>query len=128
MTQLSIHGSTSRGIGIWFGPNDERNVSETSVGQVSNPRAELISLIGALEKVPSSEPLHIFSASEYCVIGVNFRLKEWFRTKFVDIANSDLWQRIHELLSLRSHPVVLEQVKSGHYGISMAKQLASLKK
>jgi ribonuclease HI len=119
IVKVSIH-ATSRALGIWFGPNDERNFSETTEENVSNPRAELISLIGALEKVPS-EPLHIFSDSEYCVIGVNFRLKEWSRTKFVDIANSDLWQRIHELLSLRNHPVVLEQVKSGHYGISKAK-------
>ncbi len=36
------------GFGIWFGDNDERNVSESFTGPQTNNRAELLAIIRAL--------------------------------------------------------------------------------
>ncbi len=128
-TDVYIDGSCQKGragVGVWFGNGDARNVSERLEGaQQTNQRAELTALIRALEMAPNV-PLHVRSDSEYCVLGVNFRLNWWATTGWQERANIDLWRRIHALLSRRAHSVVLEHVRahSGNPGNDAADRLA----
>ena len=103
------------GIGVWFGPEDPRNLSESLDGnKQTNQRAELTALIRCLEIAPKEEPLHIYSDSEYCVYGRMKKRK----------ANLDLWNRLD---ALWREDIVLEHVR-GHQGVfgnEMADQLAT---
>jgi ribonuclease HI len=116
------------GVGVWFGDGDQRNVSEPLVGVQTNQRAELTALIRALQAAPQDVPLHVFSDSEYVVLGVNFRLEDWAKNGFPSVKNTDLWQLLHNLLKARSDegPVSLEHIRghSGVYGNEMADALA----
>ena len=128
MTVVYIDGAckdNQAGIGVWFGDNGERNLSESLVGKQTNQRAELTALIRVLEVAPN-EPLHVLSDSEYCVSGVNYRRKEWARNNFANVQNPDLWQRILALLNSRQHPLALRHVvgHSGNRGNDMAHRLA----
>lgn len=129
MTVVYIDGACKRnqtaGIGVWFGNNDARNLSEALTGKKTNQRAELTSLIRVLEVAPN-EPLHVLSDSEYCVLGVNYRLKGWARNNFENVQNRDLWQQVSALLNSRQHPLALRHVArhSGNHGNDMAHRLA----
>lgn len=108
-------GLATAGVGVWFGENDPRNVSERLVGKQTNQRAEIVAVIRALEAAPL-EPLCVYTDSEYCVSGVNFRLQDWAAHNFHGVDNADLWERLHQMLRARTAPVFLKHVK-GHSGI-----------
>jgi ribonuclease HI len=108
-------GSARAGLGVWFGHDDKRNLSERVPGKQTNQRAELMAVIRALEQAPA-EPLHVLSDSEYCVLGINYRLTGWVKDKFDGVENPELWQRVQALLTARKHPVALEHIK-GHSGV-----------
>jgi len=56
------------GIGIYFGPNDPRNVSERLEGKVTNNIAEIKSILRTLELVPSDQNVGIYTDSTYSIL------------------------------------------------------------
>ena len=140
------------GIGVSYGKNDPRNISTSLQGKhQTNQRAELTAIILALEgivnkpgrfacvsvwnttkinKTPASaatrkkQVIIIKSDSEYCVKGLNKRLKKWkdngwLNSKNEPVANRDLWRQVDKLNSRIAHlngiVVKVEWVK-GHNG------------
>ncbi|KAL5116689.1 hypothetical protein ACEQ8H_005438 [Pleosporales sp. CAS-2024a] len=62
------------GVGVYFGPNDSRNVSEPLRGyKQTNQRAELVAIARALDHVPIDRSVRIFTDSDYAIKC----LKEW---------------------------------------------------
>ncbi|RPD65374.1 RnaseH-domain-containing protein [Lentinus tigrinus ALCF2SS1-7] len=69
-------GSTA-GIGVWWGIDDSRNVSERCPGDQTNNRAELIAIIRVLERAPTDRPLEIRSDSAYSINSMTIWLQGW---------------------------------------------------
>jgi ribonuclease HI len=118
------------GIGVWFGKDDERNVSERLKGPLqTNNRAELVALIRAIEihfqiYHPLSDkmlfnPLVLHTDSQYCKDGIekwigNWKKNGWVTANKKPVKNKDLWIRLDELR--QSKNIRFEWVK-GHAGI-----------
>ncbi|KAJ4402423.1 hypothetical protein N0V82_010783 [Gnomoniopsis sp. IMI 355080] len=63
------------GVGVFFGDGDARNISERLPGEVqTNQRAELTAILRALQTIPSTQGLLIWSDSMYAIKCVT----EWF--------------------------------------------------
>jgi len=116
-------GSTA-GIGVWWGPNDARNLSERCPGLQTNNRAELIAIIRALETTPiNSVPLVIKSDSEYAIKCYTDWLPTWRYNNFITsqgtpVKNVKLIMYMDALFSMRrrsGQEVRLEHVR-GHAG------------
>ncbi|KAH9992197.1 ribonuclease H-like domain-containing protein [Russula compacta] len=112
------------GIGVWWGPNDTRNLSERCPGRQTNNRAELIAIIRALEATPiASVPLVIKSDSKYAIKCYTEWLPGWRRNNFTTskgapVKNVELIKYMNALLALRERfeqQVKLEYVR-GHSG------------
>jgi len=91
------------GIGVYFGPNDPRNLSERLPGsKQTNQRAEITAAIRCLEQVQKSQKSHfkleVRTDSKYVVDGMTTWIKNWKRNKWNnEVVNKDLWQRIDQL-------------------------------
>lgn len=85
----------------------------------TNNRMELYAAIAALESLEGSQPVRIFSDSQYLVESLNqgwvqaWKAKGWRKTKKVRVLNTDLWQRLLGLIEKRQ--VAFEWVE-GHAG------------
>tara|TARA_B100000900_G_scaffold322308_1_gene281680 strand:+ start:1598 stop:2281 length:684 start_codon:yes stop_codon:yes gene_type:complete len=86
------------GFGIWFGDNDERNVSESFTGPQTNNRAELLAIIRALtilrDEIEKGQQVMIYSDSSYSIrccttYGEKMSKKGW-QMKGNDIPNREL--------------------------------------
>jgi ribonuclease HI len=96
------------GIGVFFGINDPRNVSQGILGKQTNNIAELKAIIRALEiTLNCLEGVIIYTDSEYSLKGINGanKIKK----------NSELFNRIFTLLKLRKGKTKIIKVK-GHSG------------
>ncbi|KAI2465718.1 ribonuclease H-like protein [Annulohypoxylon bovei var. microspora] len=95
------------GVGVYFGPNDERNISERLGGEVqTNQRAELTAILRALETIPVGDKMRIFSDSKYsisCVTEwyVNWQKNGW-KTKDGFVKNKDLIKAIRDKIDERT--------------------------
>ncbi|KAI0067219.1 ribonuclease H-like protein [Artomyces pyxidatus] len=92
------------GVGVWWGRDDPRNISERCPGAQTNNRAELIAIINALEKTPISDrTLVIKTDSKYCIQCVEDWLPNWRKRAFrsakgTPVKNIDLVQYFDTLL------------------------------
>ena len=119
------------GVGVWFGKNDKRNVSEKLKGPIqTNNRAELTALIRAIEvfyegdikhdtRTHNDQKIVLYTDSQYCKNGIekwmaNWKRNGWQTAKKKPVKNKDLGQRLDELINI--HSVKLEWVKA-HAGI-----------
>ncbi|OAA67838.1 ribonuclease [Niveomyces insectorum RCEF 264] len=97
----------SAGIGVFFGHGDKRNISERLKGEVqTNQRAELTAILRALQVVPVSQPVRIFSDSTYAISCVNDWYKSWsnngWRTRGGDsVMNQDLIKAVRSFIDMR---------------------------
>ncbi|KAL8712875.1 MAG: hypothetical protein Q9220_003083 [cf. Caloplaca sp. 1 TL-2023] len=88
------------GVGVYFGPADMRNVSETLPGpRQTNQRAELTAILRALEIVPKTRDVSIITDSKYaidCVTvwSVNWRRNGWKTSAGKAVENKDLVENI----------------------------------
>ncbi|KAL8952370.1 MAG: hypothetical protein Q9222_001706 [Ikaeria aurantiellina] len=88
------------GVGVYFGPGDKRNVSETLPGpRQTNQRAELTAILRALEIVPKNRDVSIITDSKYaidCVTVwfVNWRKNGWKTSAGKAVENKDLVENI----------------------------------
>ncbi|KAF2105415.1 ribonuclease H-like domain-containing protein [Lophiotrema nucula] len=66
------------GMGVYFGPDDARNLSEALPGKAqTNQRAEVMAIMRALESVPFCQPLLICSDSMYAKNCIEIWSKKW---------------------------------------------------
>ncbi|KAG8879368.1 hypothetical protein FRB97_009670 [Tulasnella sp. 331] len=110
------------GIGVWYGPNDPRNLSERCPGDQTNNRAELIAIIRCIEtEQDPSVPLIIKTDSQYAIKCIrdwlpNWIARGWKGTNGEPIKNKRVIQHLTNILDDRPGKVVLQYVK-GHAGI-----------
>ena len=120
------------GVGVYFGENDPRNVSEPLEGNVhTNNRAEMTAIIRALETVGPNVETEVRTDSMFCLNGITkwmygWRRKNWRKSSGEPVKNVDLWKRIHELVLSHRNGLVFTHVAahSGIHGNEMADRLA----
>ncbi len=91
------------GIGVYFGEDDERNISESLTGKVTNQIAELKACIEGI-KVASQEGgiIHVYSDSRYVIKSMtewvkNWEKNGWKNSKKKPIENMELIKELHTL-------------------------------
>ncbi|KAG8998263.1 hypothetical protein FRB94_006961 [Tulasnella sp. JGI-2019a] len=120
------------GVGVWYGENDARNVSERCPGDQTNNRAELIAIIRCLElEEDPTVPLVIMTDSKYSISCIRDWIPNWIRrgwrsSKGEPVRNKLVIQHLANLLDNRPGRVKLEYVKghSGNQGNEGADRLA----
>ncbi|KAG2185322.1 hypothetical protein INT44_002112, partial [Umbelopsis vinacea] len=101
------------GIGVYWGPNDKRNLSEPLEGKPTNQRAEIQAVIRAIETCGNdSKRLRICTDSMYVVKATTSWRKSWEKNNWKtannkDVQNEDLFRRLFHLLDTRPGKVVL---------------------
>ncbi|KAJ4320066.1 hypothetical protein N0V84_006051 [Fusarium piperis] len=66
------------GLGVFFGANDPRNLSERLPGQLqTNQRAELMAMLRALQIAPLKQAVQIYSDSQYSINCVTQWARSW---------------------------------------------------
>ncbi|KAI8612903.1 ribonuclease H-like domain-containing protein [Chytriomyces sp. MP71] len=123
------------GIGVFFGPNDPRNISEPLPGDVqTNNRAEILAAVRALQAAPANS-IRLYTDSMYVCNGITSWIKNWKKNNWrtsagKDVLNKDLWQDLDEVLAIRKREgkgdVVFTYIKAhaGQYGNEQADCLA----
>ena len=121
------------GIGVYFGEDDERNVSEEYMNKATNQRTELYAVIKALQIVKDtneSRPVMIVSDSKYVVQGItdwinNWKKNGWKTAKKQPVKNKELWIKLDKLSS--KHDIKWKWIKghSGHPENERADELAN---
>jgi ribonuclease HI len=95
------------GYGVYFGPNDKRNMSHRLEGKVTNNMAELTAVVRAIEAVDPKECLGIYTDSVYSILcgttyGKKCAKQGWPQT----IPNKDLAERLYNLMQTRNVQLV----------------------
>ncbi|KAJ3232108.1 Ribonuclease H1 [Chytriomyces hyalinus] len=123
------------GIGVFFAPNDPRNISEPLPGLVqTNNRAEILATVRALRVAPDN-PIILFTDSKYVCSGITqwiikWKKKNWKTASGSDVSNKDLWVELDSELKARTQRgagiVKFEYIRAhaGLYGNSEADTLA----
>ena len=84
------------GLGVYFGPNDERNLAERLPGIIqTNQRAELLAMLRAMELVPVTQGIKILTDSKYSIACatdwvVNWEKNNWKNSAKKDVMNQDI--------------------------------------
>ena len=126
------------GVGVWFGDNDPRNVSERLKGKQTNQRAELMAGLRALvilrEELsnPSSSnvnvrpSIEIITDSNYLVQGMTDWVEKWKKNGWVrKPMNEDLWRILDTARSGLDVTWTHVIGHSGVYGNEKADELAT---
>ncbi|THW77639.1 hypothetical protein D6D19_02088 [Aureobasidium pullulans] len=102
------HGAVA-GVGVYFGPQDRRNLSEPLSGtRQTNQRAELTAIQRALEIAPRNRPVTIYTDSNYsikCVTEwfVKWKANGWLNAARKPVENKDLIEKILNLIEQRKN-------------------------
>ncbi|KAJ1678445.1 hypothetical protein EV182_004033 [Spiromyces aspiralis] len=122
------------GYGVYFGPNDPRNISEPLAGpSQTNQRAELTAIIEGMEKSMEQRGQHIIvnTDSHYAMKSLTQWHKAWEKNGWTNsrgsqVENQDLIKRGLELIRNYDGKVDLQYVPghSGDAGNDMADRLA----
>ncbi|KAJ2964144.1 hypothetical protein NQZ79_g1000 [Umbelopsis isabellina] len=111
------------GVGVYFGPNDPRNVSEPLEGKATNQRAEIMAVIRAIERCDDEHcKLEIRTDSMYTKKAVttwrkNWLIKNWKTSTGEEVKNRDLFERLFDLIDKRPGEVQITHVP-GHSGLA----------
>ncbi|KAH9851088.1 ribonuclease H-like domain-containing protein [Lenzites betulinus] len=105
------------GAGVWFGPDDPRNIAERVPGECrSNQAGEAYACLLAAGAVPNFAPLTITTDSMYLYKGLTVHLGGWENRGWAEMANADILKALVAKLRGRSAPTYLKWVK-GHSGV-----------
>ncbi|KAM0559471.1 hypothetical protein ACHAPJ_004501 [Fusarium lateritium] len=112
----------SAGLGVYFGDNDERNLSERLPGEPqTNQRAELLAMLRALEIVPLTQGIQIWSDSMYSINCVTlwapgWAKKNWRTAAGGEVKNQDIVRKLLAKMKERTDAgtVTLFQWVKGH--------------
>jgi ribonuclease HI len=91
------------GIGVYFGPNDGRNLSEVfTLAPVTNQRTELYAILKAMQMTESYDKVTIYTDSEYSIKCFTEWIENWIKNGFKNkegkpVKNLDIIMPIHEL-------------------------------
>lgn len=98
------------GVGVYFGPDDERNVSKPLRGpDQTNNRAELTAFLHALQcacaNAKNNQTTEIITDSVYCKRGYsewifNWAARDWTKSDGQPVKNRDLWEQVWTLKEL----------------------------
>ncbi|KKF96548.1 Ribonuclease H [Ceratocystis platani] len=110
------------GVGVFFGYNDPKNVSERLAGEPqTNQRAELTAILFALQRVPHNQKILIITDSQYSikcatVWAAGWKRKNWMTAGGEEVKNQDLVKSIIHEISLREQAGGLTSFKwvKGH--------------
>ncbi|KIW37882.1 uncharacterized protein PV06_09864 [Exophiala oligosperma] len=103
------------GVGVFFGPQDPKNVSEALKGsKQTNQRAELTAILRALNIAPLHREITIYTDSKYSIDCVtnwykNWKKNNWTNSKGKPVENKDLVVEIRDKIEER------EQFSKGTY-------------
>lgn len=94
------------GVGVFFGKDDPRNISEPLPGMPqTNQRAELSAIMRALQTVPITQHVLIYSDSKYSISCVTEWYVGWakngWKTNTGDVKNRDLVQAVRDIIQQR---------------------------
>ncbi|KAL2753673.1 hypothetical protein ACRALDRAFT_2126496 [Sodiomyces alcalophilus JCM 7366] len=95
------------GVGVFFGTDDPRNVSERLQGEPqTNQRAELTAILRALEISPENQDIQIITDSQYSINCVtvwykNWEKRDWHTSAGEPVKNKDLVQAVRERIEAR---------------------------
>ncbi|KAK0702426.1 ribonuclease H-like domain-containing protein [Apiosordaria backusii] len=131
------NGKAIGGIGVWFGDNDPRNISERLAGPVqTSQRAELTAIVRALQALDVDSPIEIRTDSQYAIDCVTKWCDVWIKngwktTEHMPVKNADLIKAIRALIDQRDEKgtiTIFTKVDghSGDYGNDEADRLAIL--
>ena len=91
------------GIGVFFGDNDDRNISELlKIDNVTNNKCELIACIRAIEKIKNINlfNLIIFTDSEYLIKSITLWYDNWEKKNFSGVKNLELIKILHKYINV----------------------------
>ncbi|KAJ4528950.1 hypothetical protein HRR83_009004 [Exophiala dermatitidis] len=95
------------GVGVYFGPQDPKNVSEALKGsKQTNQRAELTAILRALDIAPRHRDVTIYTDSKYAIDCVtnwyrNWQRNGWLNAKGKAVENKDLVVDIRDRIDER---------------------------
>jgi ribonuclease HI len=136
-TDGSCHGNgkigSKAGIGVYFAPNDPRNISEPlprTFHKATNNRAEMSAMIQALKTVRNTESV-IYTDSQYLVNGITrwmtgWKSNGWKKKDGRSILNVDLWEELYGLYTNSKCDVEHCKAHSGIVGNEMADKFANM--
>lgn len=111
------------GSGIWYGPDNPRNLSLRIPGEShSSLAAKLIAILQVLKRTAPFAPLHINSDSKYIIDGLTKNLPTWEQRGWIGIDNRDLFKAV--ISHLRQRGAITTFKRSKEPGIVAAKDLA----
>jgi ribonuclease HI/exonuclease III len=117
------------GSGIWYGPNDPRNIALRVPGPTqTNQTAELYAILQGVKNTAKQDPLEIISDSKYCIDGLTKHTQKWEDRGWIEISNKELFKTTVAWLRQRTSETTLRWVK-GHNnedGNEEADKLAAL--
>jgi ribonuclease HI len=115
----SIHNGSALarcGAGVWFGENEEKNMSvRPPTKDQSNQVGEIAAIILAAQAVPNFARLQIRSDSLTTIEGLTKHLNQWEDIGWIGVKNSELLKVAAYQLRKRSAPTYFQWVK-GHSG------------
>lgn len=136
--------NTNGGIGIYFGENDPRNISEPFTQEpITNNRCEIYAAIRALKILKNiEEDIIIYTDSNYLLQSITEWIIKWKKNSWKTankkpVLNQDLFMRLDALMNnkikfqhINSHLTEDEALKQGikredWYGNKMADKFAS---
>lgn len=108
------------GYGVYFGPNDPRNVSARLSGKQTNNRAEMTAIKVALEVAGPEADVVVRTDSMLCINSITkwmkgWKRKGWRKANGKPVKNSDLWKEIDTVVQAHRGSLHFEHVK-GHSG------------
>ena len=112
-----LDGSEVRGqagFGVYFPHGDFPNVSQPVVGAQSNNRAEVSAVRAAIQRVPESQDLCLYSDSKWCVdIFSNLRVykhRGWMVQGKKPVRRYDMWEDIYHMCQAKTTHISMTQV------------------
>ena len=96
------------GVGVFFGTNDPRNISERLFGEPqTNQRAELTAIQRALEVAPLGQKVQIWTDSQYSIKcmtewAAGWERKGWKTAAGTEVKNQDIIRKVLAIMRERT--------------------------
>ncbi len=89
------------GSGIWYSPNNERNLAIRVPGDAQlNQTSEIMAVITTVNATFLFQPLEISTDSKYVINGLTTHLDQWENQGWIGIKNAPLFKKVAHLLRI----------------------------
>lgn len=114
---------------MWLGEDKHEEYGHDA--KTTNNRMEMMAAIKALEVIPATRTVHIYSDSQYLIQGaskwlVGWKARKWKTKGKSDVLNRDLWQRIDALILKHKVSWFWVRGHNGHLENERCDQLAGM--